>query len=118
MDSNRKLNAPEFLADLFQIVAQVARQQGCDPEQADAIADACTDSVAKEWGGLSVYIGKGTHMNISRRDMAIYQEFTTGNTAQALARKHGVTRVWIYAIIRRVKQQLETEAGRKQQSLL
>lgn len=117
MEPDRKMNAPEFLADLFQIVAQVARQQGCDPEQADAIADACTDSVAKEWGGLSVYIGKGTHMNISRRDLAIYQE-CTGKNHQELAHKYGVTKVWVYAILRRVKQQLEAQAGESQRSLL
>jgi Mor family transcriptional regulator len=116
-DDDRKMNAPEFLADLFNIVSRLACKLGLSQEHADQLADWVVDSVCDEWGGLPIYIGKGTHMRLSKRDLSIYREFT-GDNHQELAHKFGISKVWVYAIIRRVQRQLDADCKNGQQPLL
>jgi len=117
MSNDRKMNAPEFLADLFDIVSRLGQQQGLNKDEADELADLIVDDVCDEWGGLPIYIGKGTHMKLSQRDLDVYREFT-GDNHQELAHQYGISKVWVYAILRRVKRQLEAKAAEQQQPLL
>lgn len=117
MTDDRRMNAPEFLADLFQYASDVSRQIGLNDDDADRLADRLVDRVADEWGGLPIYIGKGTYMKLSRRDLDIYREFN-GHNHQELAHKYGITKVRVYAIIRRVKRELEEKNSSNQRPLL
>lgn len=117
MTDDRKLNAPEFLADLFQYTSDAARQIGLSDNDADQLADQLIDRVADEWGGLPIYIGKGTYMKLSRRDLDIYRDFN-GYNHQELAHRYGITKVRVYAIIRRVKRELEDKHNASQGTLL
>ena len=53
-------------------------------------------------------------MRLSKRDLDIFREFT-GNNVPELAAKYKVSAVWIYAVLRRVREQTSTDA---QQALL
>ncbi len=117
MVDDKRLKAPEFLADLFQYTSDIAQSQGLCDEAADRLADLLVERVAEEWGGLPIYIGKGTYMKLSRRDLGIYREFN-GKNHQELAHRYGVSKVWVYAIIRRVKRELGDRENVNQQSLL
>jgi Mor family transcriptional regulator len=119
MTDDRKMNAPEFLADLLDIVSRTAQELGQNTEWSDELADKVVDRVCEEWGGLPIYIGKGTHMRLSKRDLEVYREWeAAGNNHQELAHKHKISKAWVYAIIRRVKRQLEAERKKGQQPLL
>lgn len=107
---DRKMrDAPELLADLYAHTARIARDQGMDNEHADLLALAVTESIASHWGGQIVYVAKGARMRLSKRDLDIWRDFTGRNHAE-LAEKYDVSVQWIYAILKRVRDEIARES--------
>lgn len=110
-------SAPEFLTDLYDISATIARENGLDDERADAMALQIIDKLRPNWEGTQPYFAKGLSMKLRERDLKIYQEFT-GNNHSELAVKYNVSRVWVYAIIKQVDAEVRRRAREGQQPLL
>jgi Mor family transcriptional regulator len=92
--------APPLLAELADHAAAVLVEMNFPPAQADQAAFEIVRRFAAAAGGVSIYIPKIDHLLRHEREEAISREFK-GDNVQALARKYGVSEVWIYAIIRR-----------------
>lgn len=101
-------DAPEMLMDLFDAVSLKAQQAGIDHDTADQIALDAVDELSECWAGQQLYFAKGVNMRLRKRDLNIYQDFT-GNNHADLASKYNVSVVWVYAVIKKVKQQIESE---------
>jgi|SRR5690606_40480392 len=116
MTAARKLmrDAPEMLTDLFDTASAAARRAGLNDEEADTMALEIIDTLTEAWAGQQLYFGKGARMRLRQRDLAIYQDFTGDNHAE-LAAKYKVSKVWVYAVLRRVNYEINSET---QQSLL
>lgn len=120
MTDPRKMmrDAPEMLMDLFETVAAAGRQSGMEGDASDAMALSVIETLERNWRGQQLYFGSNTRMRLRQRDLDIYSEFTGSNHAE-LAARYNVSKVWIYAVLRRV--QAEINAGSDsdgQQSLL
>jgi Mor family transcriptional regulator len=93
---------PEILADLADQVAVKIAELGVAPERAAEIGAHVAEHIRVHWSGSSQYIPKGTGWELSQRDRQIWAEFNGRNHA-ALARKHGLTEMRIYQIIKAVR---------------
>ncbi|WP_428243000.1 Mor transcription activator family protein [Gynuella sp.] len=116
MSETRKMmrDAPEMLYNLFDAATRAAQQAGLNDEQADQLAIQIIDELEEHWAGLQLYFAKGTRMRLRQRDLDIYREFSGHNHAE-LAAKYKVSIVWVYAIVKRVKDAIHDDA---QQPLL
>jgi Mor family transcriptional regulator len=92
--------APPLLVELADHAAAVLVEMNFPPPQAEHAAFEIVRRFAAAAGGISIYVPKVDHLLRHERDEAIAREFRGANV-QALARKYGVSEVWIYAIIRR-----------------
>ncbi len=90
----------DLLFDLIdKSTAVLERDSELDHEAAHAIACSIASEVAKDWGGMQVYVPKG----LSLRDIKIFQEFT-GNNHMELARRYGLTEVRVYQILEKARE--------------
>jgi Mor family transcriptional regulator len=107
MDEKVVRDGPELLVNLCEVISRQVREAGLDWETADTVALAVVESMAEQWGGQSVYFPKGSHaqMRLRKRDLDIYREFTGHNHAD-LAARYGVSKVWVYAIVRRLREEI------------
>lgn len=103
--AHHKRDAPELLADLVDRCVSICQTQGLTDEQADAIALALEQEMSAAWGGQVIYFPKGARMRVTAKHLQIYHEFTGHNHAE-LAERHGVSVHWVYAIIKRVGDEL------------
>lgn len=99
--------APEILTDLACRVSDVAKK-GLDISDEDArqLGIEVAILIAKEWGGANIYVPSNLKVNIATRDMKLYQAFN-GHNHNELAREYKISVVWVYKIIKRVRQQLQ-----------
>lgn len=99
--------APEILTDLASRVSDVAKK-GLDISEEDArqLGIEVAVLIAQEWGGANIYVPSNLKVNIATRDMKLYKEFN-GHNQNELARKYKISVVWVYKIIKRVRQQLQ-----------
>jgi Mor family transcriptional regulator len=104
---------PELLADLADQVALNLRENGIELEKAADIGFAAAEHVRKHWSGQSLYLPKGDHYDISRRDIEIFEKFSGTNHDQ-LAREYNLTVMRIYQIVKAVR----AEMVRKRQGAL
>lgn len=101
--SEWKEHAPPLLVEFAAHIEAVLRELDRPPDQADHVAFEIVRRFAEAAGGTTLYIPKVDQLLRHERDAAIYDSFTGANV-QALARKYGISEVWIYAIIRRQRQ--------------
>ena len=105
---------PEMLAGLRDIAAGVLTDKlGLDAELSSHGAHEIMLAFAEHWGGDSVYVPKSDTLQRHSRDIAIWDEFRGDNHAQ-LARKYRISKVWVYAIVKRMSR---LEADRRQAKL-
>lgn len=105
--------APQLIADLADKVAAAVARRGLDPETAAQIGIEVADQMRADWGGQAIYFAKGTAIDISRRDLEMWEKFDGRNHAE-LAREFGLSVVHVY---RRLKSVGEAQRARRQQSL-
>lgn len=91
----------ELLDDVASKVANMARcgLPSVEEEAARAFGRRVADMLAEDWGGSSVYIPKNLASRFRRRDAELFRAFT-GHNIEELARKYGLTRQRVYAIIK------------------
>jgi len=97
-----KSRGPELLNDLQDKAANLMREKlGIDGEVADGFARALVDQVRRDWGGQLLYFPKGLSMELSDRDLALYQEWDgTRPHLQELAAREGLSEQWMYKIMK------------------
>jgi Mor family transcriptional regulator len=94
--------AVEFLGELGGVVAKLLRDRTELPaDTANEIGTQAAALMARQWAGVQLYFPMG--FVIDERDWQIYKEFTGDNITE-LARKYRVSEVWIYRIIKRMRQ--------------
>ncbi len=99
---------PEMLAGLRAIAQTVLTDKlSLDAELASHGAHEIMLAFAEHWGGDSVYVPKSDTLQRHSRDIAIWSEFRGDNQAY-LARKYRISKVWVYAIVKRMSR-LETD---------
>lgn len=112
--SDFKSKGPELLVDLAEQCSVALRENaGLDKEKADQVGREIADRMAAHWGGQNIYFPMGLSYKLSQRDRQIYDDFN-GTNHSDLARKYGVSLVWIYKIVKTVRQE---EMARRQGSL-
>lgn len=104
---------PELLADLAVQVAMKVKEYGIPEEKAADIGLAAAEHIRAHWSGQSLYLPKGDHYDISRRDIEIFEHFN-GTNHEKLAREYNLTVMRIYQIVKAVR----AEMVRKRQGAL
>ncbi|HWO99751.1 MAG TPA: Mor transcription activator family protein [Methylococcus sp.] len=103
-----------FLVELADHAADVLSSTvGLPREVAEHAGYEIMRRVAEACGGDQVYIPKVDAIERHERDEAIWRDFRGNNQAE-LARKYNISRIWVYAILRRMK---AIEMERRQVSL-
>ncbi len=69
--------------------------------------------ISERWRGVAVYIPSALRITIASRDMEMFKKFNGHNHVE-LAREFKCSVVWVYKVIKRVRQQMQD----KQQSQL
>ena len=93
---------PEMLAWLRTLAEGVLTQKaGLDADLSAHIAHEIMLAFAEHWGGDSVYVPKSETLQRHSRDVAIWEEFRGDNHSE-LARKYRISKVWVYAIVKRM----------------
>jgi len=91
--------APQLLADLADKLALALAKRGIGPESAAEIGIEIADQMRADWGGQHIYFPQGAAIDITRRDMELWEKFNGHNHA-ALAREYDLSVIHVY---RRVK---------------
>lgn len=94
-------SAPELLTALADTVADLLVTEGLAPERAADIGMKVMDRMRDDWGGEPIYFPKGCAIDISRRDMEIWERFTGRNHTE-LAREYDLSVIHIYRIVKYV----------------
>jgi len=89
---------PEILQDIKRYILLESKKQSITNEVAEQIAHGITEKIRHDWGGLSVYIPKGTIYALSVRDQQIYDDFN-GNNHHEICRKYNISLQWLYKVI-------------------
>lgn len=105
--------APEFLADLLNFSKCVLIKHGMSNDDAEKVSREMSKLVCEEWGGQLIYFPYWLRMELSERDMKIYNEFN-GHNHQELSRKHKMSLQTIYRIVNAVR---DEEITRRQSQL-
>ncbi|WP_153114592.1 Mor transcription activator family protein [Rhodocyclus tenuis] len=94
--------APQLIADLAETIAAELVKSGQTEEIAVEIGVAVADKIRGDWGGEPIYIPKGCAIDISRRDVEIFEKFN-GTNHHALAREYNLTVIHIYRVVKAVR---------------
>lgn len=95
------IGAPQLIADLADKVAAAVAARGLDAETAAQIGIEVADLMREDWGGQPIYFAKGLAIDISRRDIDLWEKFDGRNHAE-LAREFGLSVVYVYRRIKSV----------------
>ena len=96
---------PEMLADMADHIAAKLVEHGIPIELAADVGFAAAEHMRAHWSGASLYMPKGVHYDLSRRDMEIFERFN-GENHEQLARANNLTVMRIYQIIKAVRAEL------------
>ncbi|GEK71573.1 MULTISPECIES: Mor transcription activator family protein [Halomonas] len=89
---------PQGLSDMVTVISAALCRAGDDEATARERAFRAVRALAQYAGGRSLYVPKGEALNRALRDRAIWEAFDGANIT-ALAIRHGLTEVQIYAIL-------------------
>ncbi len=104
-----KSRGPELLMDLTIHTEDVLRSSaGLQEEDAQRVARQLIDRMRHHWGGQLVYFPKGNALDVSDRDMRLWEDFT-GDNHQFLAEKYDLALQVVYKRIRIIREQLRKE---------
>jgi len=93
--------APQLIADLADKVADAVAKRGIEAEAAAQIGVEVADLMRADWGGQAIYFAKGLAIDISRRDLEMFEKFNGHNHAE-LAREYDLSVIHIYRRIKSV----------------
>jgi len=113
-DESFKTKAPELLQDMAAHVQAVLVEYGdIDTDKASSLGEEAVERVARAWGGATVYFPKGDYIQSHRMAQNVWRDYN-GRNAQEVARKHGISLVWAYKII---KDKRKEDQARRQMRL-
>ena len=96
---------PAQVREIADLCADELRRAGLAEPDARRLGVRLAGRLARELGGATYYWPKGDALERAVRDLSVWAEHdgTVDGPAgiKALARKHGITTVWVWAIIRR-----------------
>lgn len=107
MAGNDQQQWPKGMVELADIMESAFTKHGRAPQEACELAEIAIRAMAFLAGGRTFYLPSGRKLKTAIKHRRIFQEFTGSNVAE-LARKHELTEVQIYSII---KQQRGLTAG-------
>lgn len=81
---------PEILEELHALATAVLVEKGLAPPVAEEVAHAIAQRVRKEWGGSSIYIPRGTSMDVEEMRRIIAARWDGKNTRD-LSHELGIT---------------------------
>jgi Mor family transcriptional regulator len=109
MGNKKKSVAPLLLADLADQVADVVGRHGIVPPEAAAeIGIEVVDRMRLVWGGQPIYFDKGVAIDVSRRDIEMWERFNGQNHAE-LARAYNLSVIHVYRRIKTVGRAMRGE---------
>jgi Mor family transcriptional regulator len=89
---------PEVLAEIAIQVTRLMVAKGEEEQEAMAFGFEVAEFIRRHWSGQAVYIPKGHHFTLSKRDQEILKEFDGSNRGE-ICRKHGITARRFYQIL-------------------
>lgn len=99
------MSSPEREASLFMdMIIHMENElikQGIASDQAKLSARETCEHIRKTFGGESIYIGKGRHLNSILKNHEVYKKFTGTNHTQ-LAKLFDLTVPHVYRIVKKV----------------
>lgn len=104
---------PEMLARLIEmgvrtLVEQFGAALGLSELQAEVAMREIAHDLAKNYGGAYIYVPKDHKQMLTTRDVTIFEELRRDNVNE-VALKHGLSVQQIYAINRRVREQMRRQ---------
>lgn len=91
----------ELLEEVADRAKDVAVGHGVDSGLAEQLGYAVADTLAKSWGGQTISFPKDLMFKLSKRDLVIFNDWCKGKTVPVLAKEHGLSVQWIYALVKR-----------------
>lgn len=105
---------PEVLRDLRDMVADALQEFGIAPDVAAHAAHVVAERMRKDWGGQRPpYIPKAEEIELSARDLEIWQAFN-GRNKHDVCRRFGISEQWLYKILKYMRRR---ESSRRQDDL-
>jgi Mor family transcriptional regulator len=102
-DKKYRSQGPELLDDMAKKIAQILVELlDLDKDISEQVGIESANRMSTEWGGQMIYFPMGVARKISARDAQIYIDFTGSNHAD-LAKKYGISIVWLYKIIKTMR---------------
>jgi Mor family transcriptional regulator len=101
-----KAKAPagaEFFQDVSDFAQEEFERHGIGRDAAIEASQTLCRRVLDVWAGISVYIARNSLLDVQRRRDAVAQEFDGTNVTE-LARKHRVSEVFVYRMIKLARQ--------------
>lgn len=95
------LNEREMLVDIAEQVEERLVAIGVDHDEASRLGWEVARHLNAFWGGGHLYICKGIHYEISRRDQEIFRRFN-GENHDWLAQEYNLTVQHVYRVVKRV----------------
>lgn len=94
---------PEILVDLAaKSAALAAKLLEVPADQAEAFGAELAQMMATEWGGQGFNFPKGMVYRVTRLHQEVWEAFN-GHNHNELAKRFGLSRVWIYRIVERMR---------------
>ena len=101
---------PEGLTELASIIEESLKGVGYEQDERLKITETTLKAMAFLAGGRTFYLPRGKKLESAIRNFHIFQEFT-GDNVPELARKHSLTEVQIYSILRSQRELAKTASG-------
>jgi len=98
MRQQRRRKYPETLAEIAVEVTRLRMEAGDEEQKAMAFGFEVAEVIRRRWGGVQIYIPRGTDFFLSKRDREIIEEFD-GTNRRELCSKYGITVRRFYQII-------------------
>lgn len=97
----KKADPGELLRELCDTTADLLARRGVEAETAAAIAIELVDWLRTSWGKTQLYIPEMCEIDISRRDMEIWEAFPKKSQAE-LASEYDLSIIYVYRILKTV----------------
>lgn len=104
---------PELLAEVAERVSSLLTAEGIKEKEAAEIGAKVAEFLREHWGGQIIYVPKGTHFDLSARDLKIWERWN-GRNARELCREFDISIQRFRQIIAAVQRK---EADKRQKKL-
>lgn len=107
-ETRTSIRRHELLADLVVVVTRHLTDNGLSPNEAEIVANALADHLAKHWGGQVIPFPKDLRRELTRLELEIYDKFR-GDNYDELARQYEMTMSGMRKLIARIRAKLAAD---------